>query len=148
MRRSKRTWGGVVAGLMACALLLAGCARPPAEQALRDKVGELRSAIEQGNASAFEDVLAGDFIGPRGLDRNGARRMAQAMFLRYRDVGVRLGPLEIEVRNQHATVRFSAAVTGGAGMLPDSGQVYDVDTAWRMEGGEWLLVNARWKPRL
>ena len=46
-------------------------------------------------------------------------------------------------------MRFDAAVTGGAGgLLPQSGQVYDVETGWRLEGGEWRLVNAEWQPRL
>jgi hypothetical protein len=74
--------------------------------------------------------------------------MAQGIFLRYRDVGLTLGPLDVDVREQQATVRFTAALTGGAGMLPDSGQVYDVDTGWRLVDGEWRLVNASWKPRL
>ena len=67
---------------------------------------------------------------------------------RYRDVGLTLGPLDLEVREQQATVRFTAALTGGAGMLPESGQVYDVTTGWRLDEGEWQLVNANWKPKL
>ena len=44
-------------------------------------------------------------------------------------------------------VRFDAVVTGGAGtLLPQSGQVYDVTTAWRLEGGDWRLVSAEWSP--
>ena len=74
--------------------------------------------------------------------------LAQAMFLRYRDVGVSLGPLDVDLRGEHATVRFTAALTGGAGLLPDSAQVYDVETGWRLHDGEWRLVNAGWKPRL
>jgi hypothetical protein len=133
---------------MACALALAACARTPPEERLRATVAGMQAAVEKRNASTLDDALAEDFIGPGGLDRDGARRMAQAMFLRYRDVGVSLGPLGVDVQEQHATVRFSAALTGGGGMLPDSAQVYDVETAWRLEGDEWQLVNAHWKPRL
>jgi len=133
---------------VAGALLLAGCMRTPPEQRLREAIAGLQSAIAQRSASALDDALAEDFIGPGGLDRNGARRMAQALFLRYRDVGVSVGPLDIAMREQRATVRFTAALTGGAGVLPDSGQVYDVETGWRLDGGEWRLVNASWKPRL
>ena len=105
-------------------------------------------AVEQRDGSALQDVIADDFIGPGGLDRSGARRMAHATFLRYRDVGVNLGPLDIELRERHATVRFAAVVTGGAGLFPESGQVYDVETGWRLVDGEWRLVNAEWKARL
>jgi len=130
------------------AVLLAACARTPPEEKLRATVAGLQAAIEQHDGSTLRDVMADDFIGPDGLDRDGARRMAQAMFLRYRDVGASLGPLDVELHEQHATVRFTAALTGGSGMLPDSGQVYDVETGWRLEDGEWRLVNAGWKPRL
>jgi hypothetical protein len=148
MRQSEIRWKSRVFWLLACALLFAGCARTLPEERLRDTIGEAQAAIGQRKVSALDDVLADDFIGPGGLDRSGARRMAQAMFLRYRDVGVTLGPLDVDVREQHASVRFTAALTGGAGMLPDSGQVYDVETGWRLDDGEWRLVNASWKPRL
>lgn len=148
MKQSGGIWSGVVPWLIACSLVLASCARTPPEQRLREAVREAQAAIEQRDVSALEDVLADDFIGPGGLDRGGARRMAQATYLRYRDVGLTLGPLDVDVREQHATVRFTAALMGGAGMLPDSGQVYDVETGWRLEDGEWQLVNANWKPRL
>jgi hypothetical protein len=148
MQQSETTWSRAVLWMTACILLLAGCARPPPEERLRETVGGLQAAIEERNVSALDEVLARDFIGPGGLDHSGARRMAQAMFLRYRDVGVSVGPLDVEVQEQHATVSFTAALTGGAGMLPDSGQVYDVETGWRLQDGEWQLVNANWKPRL
>lgn len=129
-------------------VLMAACARTPPEEQLRATIAALQSAVEKRDGLTLQDVIADDFIGPGGLDRDGARRMAQAMFLRYRDVGVSLGPLDIELREQHATVRFTAALTGGAGVLPESGQLYDVETGWRLENGEWRLVNAGWKPRL
>ena len=130
-------------------LIFAGCARTPPEQALRETVSGLQAAIEARDAVAVHALLADDFIGPEGLDRNGARRLAQAMFLRYRGVGATIGPLEIVMQDQHARVRFDAVVTGGSGaLLPESGQAYAVETGWRMEGGEWRLVNAQWGAKL
>ena len=41
------------------------------------------SSIERRDGSALQESLADDFIGPDGLDRDGARRTAQLMFLRY-----------------------------------------------------------------
>ena len=147
MKQSGRTWSRVVFWPIACSLVLASCARTPPEDRLREAVGEVEAAIEVRNVSALDDMLADDFIGPGGLDRSGARRMVQAAYLRYRDVGLTLGPLDIEVRGQHATVRFTAALTG-ARMFLDSGQVYDVETGWRLGDGEWQLVNANWRPKL
>ena len=128
---------------------LAGCARTPPEQALRETIAELEAAVEDRDAAAVEAQLAEDFIGPEGLDRDGARRLAQLLFLRYRSADATLGPLEIALQDRHATVRFTAALTAGAGgFLPESGQVYQVETGWRLEDDEWRLVSAAWNPRL
>lgn len=133
---------------LAIALVLsAGCARTPPEEALRARVAALEQAIDARDAGALRDFLAGDFIGPGGMDETGARRLAQGVFLRYRDIGTQLGPLDVQVQDAHARVRFDAIVTGGANaMLPQSGQVYDVRTAWRLEDGEWRLLSAEWTP--
>lgn len=135
---------------LACGLAwLGGCARPPPEQALRGAVAELQDAVEARESAIFEERLAEDFIGPHGLDRRGARRMARGVYLRHRDIDVRIGPLDVELREGHATVRFTAALTGGSGgLLPASGQVYQVETGWRLEGDEWRMTSATWEPRL
>src|SRR5688572_31426405 len=105
-------------------LALLGCSRTPPEERLRAAMSGLQASIEQRDAKELEQYLAMDFVGPDGLDREGARRMAQVLFLRHRDVGVRTRPEEVTLQAGHATVRFSAALTGGAGgLLPDSAQV-------------------------
>ena len=137
----------VVIGLLL--VVLAGCARTPPEQALRDAMSGLQVAIEARDATAVHALLADDFIGPEGLDREGARRLAQGMFLRYRGVGATMGPLDIVLQDKHAQIRFDAVVTGGSGgLLPESGQAYAVETGWRMEDGQWRLVNAQWRQKL
>jgi hypothetical protein len=62
---------------------------------------------------------------------------------------VTLGPLDVAMREGGATVKFTAALTGGGGgLLPDNGQVYDVTTTWRQDGDEWVLLSAEWTPKL
>ena len=135
--------------LCACLLALSACSRPAPEQALRDTIAQMQSAIEARDASALDEHIAEDFIGPEGMDRKDARRLAQVVFLRNRDIGATLGPLQMRVEGEHATVRFSVALTGGSGtLLPDSAQVYEVSTGWRMRGEEWELVSADWTPRM
>ena len=135
------------------ALAFAGCifacARTPPEQALRDTVARLQRDIAARDASALAAVLADDFVGNAGMDRQGARRLAAGTFLRYREVGAKLGPLQVEMRgDRHATVRFTAAISGGAGLLPQDAQVYRVTTGWRLVDGDWLLTSAEWTPAL
>lgn len=130
-------------------LVLAACSHPAPEEALRKEVDAMRTAVEARDAGELSDGIAKDFIGPEGMDRKGATRLAQVVFLRNRDIGVTMGPLDVAMREGGATVKFTAALTGGSGgMLPASGQVYDVSTDWRQNGDEWELVAAEWTPKL
>ncbi|MDH5833728.1 nuclear transport factor 2 family protein [Luteimonas kalidii] len=131
------------------ALLASGCARTDPEQALRETVAQLQSAIEERDPAAMQQHLAEDFIGNDGLDRDGARRLAGAMLLRYRDLAIDAGPLQVDIDGTHAVVRFTAVLRGGSGrLLPESARVYEVETGWRLQQGDWRLTSARWTPTL
>lgn len=135
--------------VLAAMVMQAGCTRAPPEQELRDALSSLQASIEARDVSALETTLASDFVGHDGLDRDGAARLARLMYLRHRDIGATVGPPRISVQDQHATVGFTAALTGGGGgMLPDAASVHDVETAWRLEDGEWRMISAHWTPRL
>ncbi len=130
------------------ALCLAACARTPPEQALRGQMSALRSAIEAREWNGIDGILADDFVGNDGMGKPESRRMAAALFVRYRNVGVSIGPLQVQMHgDDRATVGFTTVATGG-GALPESGQVYDVATGWRRDGGDWRMISAEWKPRL
>lgn len=149
---STRTGLRVGIAAVGLALMLAGCARAPPEQVLRETIGQLQEAIETRDIGALKQILADDFIGADGLDREGATRLAQMMFLQHRDVGVTTGPLHVNLlpdpsAPDHATVRFTAALTGGSGAtLPDVARVYEMETGWRLEGNDWRLTSATWTP--
>ena len=100
--------------------------------------------------ATVEDLLAEDFVGNDGLDRRGARQLAAGVFLRHRDVSATLGPVQVELRGREdAIARFTVLAAGGSGgVLPERGQVYEVETGWRLQDGEWRLLNASWEPQL
>jgi hypothetical protein len=125
-------------------VVLAGCSRPAPEEALRRTIATMQEAAEGRDADGLVDHLAEDFVGPGGMDRDRFRRYAALVWLRNREVGITLGPLDVEVTGEHARVRFTAATRGGTGLLPDSGNLYQVDTAWRIQGGEWRMISADW----
>ncbi|MGY1457618.1 nuclear transport factor 2 family protein [Luteimonas sp. A534] len=134
--------------VLLCAIA-AGCARTPPEQALRNAFDGLQVAIESRDAGDVADFLAEDFIGPGGLDREGARRLAALHFMRHGDVGVLPGPLDLELQDAHARVRFSAVLSGGSGrVLPENARAWQVDTGWRLVDGDWLMTSADWTPAL
>lgn len=136
--------------LAAVALLLAGalagCAREPPEQALRRTVAAMEEAIRTHDRPALMRGVDAEFVGPEGMDRAGLEQMARGYFLRYRDIGMQLGPLAVTLYPDRAQVDFSAVLTGGdGGLLPESGRVYQVRTAWRLREGEWRLASAQWE---
>lgn len=145
----KRGAAFALAGWLCAAAVpgLAGCARTPPEQALREAVDETAAAIESRDAGALQRRLADDFIGPEGMDRDAARRLATLHFMRHDALGVTLGPREATLHGERATVRFSAALTAGSGrLLPDAARVYRVETGWRLVDGDWRMTSAEWMP--
>lgn len=131
------------------ALLCAGvsaCSRPEPEQALRDRIAAMQQAAAQRSADGVLRGVAEEFIGPHGMDRDGLGRMLRLQFLAHGSVGVRLGPVSVELHGDRARAGFTAVLTGGSGRLvPDTGRIYQVDTVWRLQRGEWVLVSADWE---
>lgn len=151
MREPQRLRGMTMRVALALLLALAGgCGRPAPEQAVRLQMEALQAAIDARDAGAVVDLLAGDFVGNDGMDRRAAKQLAAGVFLRYRDVAAKIGPVEVELRGDaDAVARFTVLATGGSGgLLPDSGQAYRVETGWRRVDGDWRLLNASWKPAL
>lgn len=131
--------------MVASGLLAGGCARPDAEQALRDRIASMQEAARERSASGVMAGIDTDFSGPHGLDRDGLGRLLRLQFMQHRSVGVRLGSLDVEMFEERARVRFTAVLTGGSGrFVPDTGRIYDVETAWRREGNDWRLITAQW----
>lgn len=132
--------------LLACALA-AGCARPDPEVRLRNQVTAVGAALEARDVDSLQGLLAEDFVGPQAMDRDQAGRMARLAFLRYRDVGVTLGPADVEIDGDRATVKLTAVLSGGSGaLLPDSANAYSVESGWRRDGDDWQLLSVEWTP--
>ena len=133
---------------MGLLLIVSACSRSDPEQAVRAQLEALQQAIDARDAGAVEDLLAEDFIGNEGMDRRSAKQLAAGVFLRHREIGARLGPVTVELRGEReAIARFSVLATGGSGgLLPEQGQVYQVQTGWRLQDGDWKLLNASWTP--
>jgi hypothetical protein len=126
-------------------VLVAACSSPPPEEALRATIAQMQAAAEARDSAALSDHLAEDFVGPNGMDREQFRRWLAVLWLRNREVGVTLGPLEVEMLGETARVKFTAAATGGEGLLPDRADVLEVHTGWRLEDDEWMLISAEWE---
>lgn len=137
----------LAACVLTATLLTVGCAGPAPEQAVRMRLQEIQAAIDARDAGAVQALLADDFVGNEGMDRRSARQLAAGIFLRFRDVAARIGPVKVELRgDDDAIARFNLLATGGSGgLLPERGQVYAVETGWRRVDGEWRLRSAHWR---
>lgn len=148
--KPRRRWSRLPFTLL---LLLAqfglfSCSREPPEQALRSTIAGMQAAAEAHDTDALFEPIAEDFAGSEGMDRQAFRRYVTLTGMRNQKVGVQLGPLDVKLFDQRATVSFTAALSGGANWLPERAQVYQVDTGWRLEDGEWKLISAKWEPKL
>lgn len=115
---------------------------------MRDSIQQMEAAAVKKDASEFFEHFAEDFSGSDGLDRDNFRRYVQLIWLQHKDIGVQMGPLDVKLMEDRATVDFTVALSGGQGFIPDQGRIYQVQTGWRLEGNDWLLISANWKPIL
>lgn len=127
---------------------LAACSRSPSEQALRDTLDALQMAGEEREVSDFMAHVAEDFVGNSSeYDRVGLDRLLRMVALRHQSINVVKSGIEIEMHGDRALVRMRILVTGGSGgLIPESGQLFDTESAWRFVDGEWMLGSATWKP--
>lgn len=152
--RMEKAKGAMIRTALNCArtalivLALAACARQAPEQRLRQAVAQMQEAVEQGRPKAFMAHVAEDFIGNDTLDRDGLDRLLRGQLLLNARVGVRTGPLQVEMgQGDTATVRFTVLLTGGDGrFLPERGQLQQVASQWRMVDDQWRLYSASWSP--
>ena len=108
----------------------------------------MQAAAQAKDTDALFEPIAEDFTGEGGMDRKDFRRYVTLVGFRQARVGASLGPLDVKMFGDRATVSFTAALTGGPGWMPEQAQVYQVQTGWRLEGNNWQLISAQWKPRL
>lgn len=131
------------------ASVLAGCGESlTVEQQVILAIRTMEEKIEAGERRAFMSHIAEDFSAQEGrMNREQARALVVFQLNRYERLQARLFPIRVtETGPDTAEARFRALVTGGPNWIPDSGQVYDFETGWRLEGDEWLLESANWDP--
>ena len=134
--------------LMAVALVTA-CSDPASPEArLRGTIDVMEEAAEAGDRAGFMEHVADDFGGPTAaVDRKGLSDMFRVQILVHTRVSAVVSNMDIEVYGDRATATFHALLTGGPrAWLPDTGRIYRIETGWRLDGSDWELISADWKP--
>jgi len=138
----------IVASLLALAFA-AGCGRSDPERELRATIDSMAQAIEKREPAAFLDAVADDFSRESGaFGKQEAKRTLVAAILRNEKIGVSAVVTEVRIDGDRAFARVRVVATGGAGLLPERGQAWDFESAWRRERGQWKVFNAEWREGL
>ena len=135
---------------LAIAAGVSACDGPPSvTEQVKAAIAELEELGEAGERSAFLERLTEDFQGQGGpgnvFSRDEFGTFLALQWSQHRRISAQLFPIEVtELGPGLATAKFRVLLTGGAGLIPDSGQMYAVETSWQLEDGDWLLWRCSW----
>lgn len=141
-------FGRALAGCMALALMLAGCGPGPSDaERIAARLEKMSAAAQGGDIDDFMDAVADDFIGADGrLDKRALGLLVRRERLARSRISIQRFDTRIELTGQgRARATFRALATGGSGWLPDDGRLWQFETGWRLDGGEWMLISADWE---
>jgi hypothetical protein len=130
-------------------LLLGGCSSELSlEQQIVATLRNMEAHIEAGERRDFMDYVADDFRGQGGeLNHDQLNGLLLYQLRRYQKVHAQLLPVSVQPAGlDEAEASFQILLTGGAGLLPENGQLYQVSSLWRFQEGQWLLQSAQWQP--
>jgi len=138
----------LVSGTVLSSLLLVACTEDlSVEQQIIATLQVMEEAAEQGQHLDFIGHVADSFSGQQGsMDRRGFHRFMIFQINQNRRLHAQFLPIFVkESGEEKASAHFRLLVTGGAGLLPESGQLFDVETGWILDGDDWLLEKAAWQ---
>ena len=130
-------------------LLLAACGDDlTVEQQVIATLRNMEYAAEEGQHLEFMTYVAESFGAQQGsMDRREFHRFMIFQINQNRRLQAQFFPIFVtETGEDTASAHFRILVTGGAGLLPESGQLFEVETGWLRDGGDWNLTEADWEP--
>jgi len=136
-------------GFVIALLLLTACGNEfTVEQQVIATLRNMEYAAEEGQHLEFMTYVADSFGAQQGsMDRREFHRFMIFQINQNRRLQAQFFPIFVtETGEGTASAYFRILVTGGAGLLPESGQLFEVETSWLRDGGDWDLTEADWEP--
>ena len=130
------------------ALLLTACGEKlSVEQQIIATLQVMEEAAEQGEHFEFMGYVANSFSGQYGsMDRREFHRFMIFQINQNRRLHAQFFPIYVQESGEDlASAHFKLLVTGGGGLLPESGQLFEVETQWLRDGSDWMLEKADWE---
>lgn len=145
---TSRTTGTLIAVMLM--LLSNSCSQPDTpEQIIITQLSNLEAGIEEKDTEQVLDLIHDNFGTRTGADKLWIKRTMAFYMLRHPNIKIVTSNLHIELEPEQqpdtAHARFSALVTGGEGLIPEQGALYQIETEWRLQGEQWQLVYADWQ---
>jgi hypothetical protein len=136
--------------LLACVILcIAGCSRSDPERELRATIATMAQGIEERAPGRFLEHVADDFTREsETFGKRDVQRLLAGVLLRNEKITVTAVVNSVEITGDRARTKVRVVATGGAGLLPERGQTWEFDAAWRREKGTWRVFNAEWREGL
>lgn len=141
----------LVPGLLLLALagcLLVACSDPLSDEAqIRQRLDSMVDGLAERNARAVMAPLADDFSADTwNLDPRGVRLLLEREMRAHERLRARVHDFSVELHGQdRATAEFRVILTGGSGLIPERGRWYRVNTGWRRDGSDWMIISASWE---
>lgn len=142
-------------------IICASCAKPPAEQQIRNRLDGLKQAIEDKNTDKIISHLDDDFQAfetmaikknqqayYHKLDKKQLRKIIIVYFLRYKNINVNFTAIHVEldpIYSNKAEVKTSALITGAGGLLPENGRLFAVVSKWHYIDDDWYMSELEWR---
>lgn len=129
------------------AALLAGCTAPEApEAAVRAWLEKAEAAVEARDRDALVDMISERYVDAEGNDRDALDKRLRLYFLRHRNIVIASDLEELTVSGGTAArVVLTAGMAGRDGSaLGFSADRLHFELELEQDGGEWLLIGARW----
>jgi len=120
----------------------------PHEQRLRELIDQMEHQAESGNIGDFMDQVADDFSGEEGaISKVELKKLLRVQILKNTRVNALISGYEYELFENRAKVSMNALLTGGTrGWLPERGELFKINSAWRLSDDNWELISASWEP--
>ena len=143
----------VIAAIALLISLLTACTEPEGpEQAIRNQISGMETALAERSPLDFMDTLSESFLGGKAgqldKDKEAAKKMLAVYFLRYHRISIAVTQVEVEIDPYEpllATASARVALAGGESLLPNSAGFYQVESQWRLFDGDWKITRLQWQ---
>lgn len=129
------------------AALVAGCSAPEApEEGVRAWLEKAEAAVEARDRDTLVDMISERYVDAEGNDRDAVDKRLRLYFLRHRNIVIASDIEELIVSGGTAArVVLTAGMAGRDGSpLGFSAERRRFELELEQDGGEWLLIGARW----